>query len=134
MEHPPADIWMGQVPSGRRSSLDGKGVKGDKDRSTESTSGKATRMSGGWGAEWVGPEVEKTRAGLVLCAEVGGLDPKGAGKLMRMGARETESDSFWKSLWHRGTPGPEDTSLEVHRPVQKRQSNLKRHGHGNQRK
>lgn len=59
VERPPADIWMGQVPSGRRSSLDGKGVKGDKDRSTESTSGKATRMSGGWGAECVGPEVER---------------------------------------------------------------------------
>ena len=39
-----------------------------------------------------------------------------------------------ESLWQRGTPGPEDTSLEVHRPVQKRQSNLKRHSHGNQRK
>lgn len=59
VELSPADIWMGQVPSVRRSSPDGKGVRGDKDRGTESTPGRATRWSGGWGAEWAQPEVER---------------------------------------------------------------------------
>ena len=59
VELSPADIWMGQVPSVRRSSPDGNGVKGDKDRGTESTPGRATRWSGGWGAEWARPEVER---------------------------------------------------------------------------
>lgn len=31
-----------------------------------------------------------------------------------------------KSLWQKGTQGPEDTSLEVRRPVQKRLGNLNR--------
>lgn len=95
----------------RRSSPDGKAVREGKDGADKVHFAERPDDMAGHRGEWMRHEAERHVGGLVLCAEVLELDPKGTGERMRTWAGRQRSSSFWKT--HSGRGGHKSQKVQV---------------------